>query len=80
MHYLIELAGTCLRTSVATRHAPESEHARTRRTHRAGASAGARGRWLATDTAIPRASFRSIDVWHRGAWVSVDDVIDEELA
>ena len=36
--------------------------------------------WLATDTAVPPAAFRSIDVWHRGAWVAVGDVTDDEYA
>lgn len=30
--------------------------------------------WLATDAAVPLSTFRSIEVWHRGAWTPVSDV------
>lgn len=35
--------------------------------------------WLATDAAVPRDTFRSIDVWHRGAWVPITDVDPDDF-
>jgi hypothetical protein len=51
---------------------------RNRRDYLAGK--GDPGQWLATDAVIPLATFRSLCVWHRGAWVAVGDVSDEEMA
>lgn len=43
------------------------------------AARGNPAQWLATDRPVPLSAFRALEVWYRDAWVSVDDVTEEDL-